>query len=225
MLPIRALCPVKASTSMFISFMLMGMTPAVWAESTTKVRPCSRQIAPISLNRLNRADDVRPVVHDDDARVWAYRLANGVGLDESLSVERQVGGFGAMIANHVVDGPDHGIVFEVGGDDMVALADQPGNRKVERIGHVIAENQALGGVLIATKEFREPLTSFVQQRARLDRQIVAATAGIHTVGPEKLVHELVHALWLGPDGGCVVEVDQSFFHVHSIRKRTGTRTQ
>ena len=130
-----------------------------------------------------------------------------------------------MIADPVVDRPDHGVVFQVGGDHMVALTDQSGNRKVERVGHVVAEHQALGCVLIATKEFREPLASFVQQRARLHRQIVTAAAGIHAVRPEKLVHEFVYALWLGPDGGCVVEVDQSFFHVHSVRKRIGTRTQ
>ena len=158
------------------------------------------------------------MAHDDDARIGAYRPADRVGFDKSLRVKGQVGGFGAMIANHVVDGPNHGIVFEVGGDNVVALPDQPGNREVERVGDVIAEDQTFGSVLIAAKEFRQPFTSFVQKRARLDRQIVAATARIHAMGPEKLVHELVYALWFGPDGCCIVEVNQTFFHVHSIRK-------
>ena len=159
------------------------------------------------------------MVHDDDARIGAYRLANRVGFDESLRVEGKVGGFGAMIANQVVDGPNHRIVFEVGGDNVVALADQPWNRKVQRVSHVIAEDQTFRSVLISAKEFRQTFTSFVQQRARLDRQIVAATARIHAMGPKKLVHELIHALWFGPNGCCIVEVNQSFFHVRSIRKR------
>ena len=68
-----------------------------------------------------------------------------------------------MIANHVVDRPDHGIMFEIGGDDVVARRNQPGNDEIQRIGHVVAEDQAVRGILVTAKELRQALAQTVEQ--------------------------------------------------------------
>ena len=50
--PRSPLCPVKHKMSIFISFILIGIVPAVCAESTMKSRPCLRQKAPTSFNGI-----------------------------------------------------------------------------------------------------------------------------------------------------------------------------
>ena len=163
MLPISALWPVNATTSMFISFMLMGMMPAVWAVSTTKVTPCSRQILPISLIGCTV-----PITFEPWLTITSLvfgRIARAISsgsTNPALSKGTKVASR-AMIADHVIDRPDHGIVFEVGGDDVIAGRNQPRNDEIQRIGHVVAEDQPVRGILVAAKELRQALAQTVQQ--------------------------------------------------------------
>src|ERR1039458_7581018 len=82
---------------------------------------------PNLLDWLYRTDHVRSVVDDHKLRVRPYGLGDIVRVHEPGVVERDEGRLCAVVADHVVDGPDHGVVFEVGGDVMVTRRNQPRN--------------------------------------------------------------------------------------------------
>ena len=103
------------------------------------------------------------MVDDHEPGVRPHGVSNVAGVNEPRAVERHERRFGAVVADHVVDRPDDGVMFEVGGDDVVARRDESGDDEVERIGHVVTEDQPVGGVVIATKEFRHALAQAVEE--------------------------------------------------------------
>src|SRR5208283_3165194 len=130
----------------------------------------------------------------------------------SIAAERNIGGFGPVVAHHVIYRPDHRVVLQVSRDNVVAGGNKTGDDEVESIGYVVAEDQPVRGVLIATEELRHALAQAVEQRAGLHGQIVTTAAGVDAVRTVELVHEAINAFRLRPDGGCIVEIDQRFFH-------------
>ena len=115
----------------------------------------------------------------------------------------------------MIDGPDHGIVFEVGGNDVVAFREQSEDDQIESVGGVVPETQSFRAVQIATEEFRQPFAKFVEQLASLDCEIEAAASRIHAGLAIELQHEFINVFWLGPDRRGIVEIDEMV--VHALR--------
>ena len=72
-------------------------------------------------DRLHCAEHVRAVIDDHHPGVRPYGSGNVIGIDKSGAVERNKGCFGSVVADHVIDRPDHGVMFEVSGDDVIAV--------------------------------------------------------------------------------------------------------
>src|SRR5271165_967590 len=104
------------------------------------------------IDRLHRAQHIRAVVDDHEPGVRPHGRGNVVWIHEPSAVERDVSRFRTVVADHVVDGPDHGVVLEVGGDDVVAGRNQSGNDEIQRVGYVVAEDQAVRGIFVAAEE-------------------------------------------------------------------------
>ncbi len=82
------------------------------------------------LRRLHGADDVRAVVDDDQLGVGPDCLRNVGGIDEPGTIEGNKGRSHATIAHQVVDGAEHRVVLEVGGDHVISLGQQSKDEQV-----------------------------------------------------------------------------------------------
>ena len=92
------------------------------------------------VDRLNRAGDVRGMIHGDEPRVRPDGGADVVGRDVALAVARHVRDLDVGVFAQSSQRPQHGVVVADGRDDMVARADDAANRQVEHVGAVEAED-------------------------------------------------------------------------------------
>ena len=114
-------------------------------------------------DRLNRANHIGAMVHNHQCRVGPDRSGDVVWIDKPGCVKRNKRRFDAAVAHEVVDRADHGIVFQIGGDHVIASRQQAGDRQVQRIRGVVAEAQPLGRILVTAKEAREPFAQVIEK--------------------------------------------------------------
>src|SRR4051812_20199624 len=112
----------------------------------------------------------------------------------------------------MIDRTNDRVVLAICGDDVVAFGEQSEDDEVERVGGVVAEAEALGTILVSVKELGETLAETIEQRAGFDGQVETTAAGIDTGLSIELQHEVVNVLWLGPNSGSVVEINELIFH-------------
>src|ERR1039458_902002 len=115
----------------------------------------------------------------------------------------------------MIDGPDHRIVFEVGGDYVVAFREQSEDDQIESVGGVVSEAQSLWALQIAAEELRQPFAKSVEPVPRLNREIEAAASRIHARLAIELQHEFINVFCLGPDRRGIIEIDEMV--VHALR--------
>jgi hypothetical protein len=133
-------------------------------------------------HRLDGADDVRRVRDSHEFRVVAKERADVVGIDEALAVERDVIHLDAVIERKVVQGPEHRVVLEVGGDRVIALLEHAEQRQVQAVGRVVPEDEAVGD---GTAEVaRELQAGRIDKVAGLGAQVVPGSPGVDAVRAE-----------------------------------------
>ena len=171
-------------------------------------------------HRLDGADDVRRVRDRHELRVVAKERADVVGIDEPLPVECHVIDLDAVIERKVIQGPEHRVVLEVGGDRVIALLEHAEERQVQAVGRVVPEDEAVGDG--AAEVARELQPGRIDQVAGLGAQVVPGSPGVDAVRAEQRVHCDVHALGFRERRRRVVEVDVRF-HARRSRDRPGGR--
>ena len=212
--PSSDLWPGNASRSMHIAWMSMGMTPAVWAASTRKSRSCSRASRPISAMGCTVPRTLLACVWAMSLvfGVMALRMASGSTVPPPSAGDARQGDLAGQL--HRPQRPADAVVFEVGGDDVIAFFQDALEGHVERVGAVEREDEALR--LLAMKELVEPMPAIVEGAFGGQGHLVPGPARIGEVVAGEVVQGLVDRLGLGETRGGVVEVD----HDLAINSRT-----
>ncbi len=154
---------------------------------------------------LDRTDDVRSVVDDDQAGVGAESLADLLGIDEAGPVEgHEVDGH--AVAPEVVERPQDGVVLEGRRDGMIARLEQARDDEVEGVGRVVAEAEPVR--IGPVEERREELAGVLDDEPGLHAEVVAGASGIDAEVPVEVVHVGVDLFGLGEGCRPVVEEDQ-----------------
>ena len=94
-------------------------------------------------DRLHGAEDVAGVGQGDEPRLRRDGLADGVGIDGAAAVGLDARQADAAGQFHRPQRPADAVVFQVGGDDVVAVLQHALERHVEGVGAVEREDEAL----------------------------------------------------------------------------------
>ena len=154
---------------------------------------------------LDRADDVRSVVDDDQARVGPEPLADFLRIDEAGRVERHEVDCHPF-PGEMVERSKDGIVFDGRRDGVVAGTEHAEDDQVQSVCRVVAEAEAVG--VRAVEELGQHLTGLFDDQPGLHAQIVAGPSGVDAVIAEEIIHVCVDFFGLGKGGRPVVEEDQ-----------------
>ena len=125
---------------------------------------------------------------------------------------------------HRAQRPADAVVFEVGGDDVIAVVEDALEGHVEGVGAVEGEDEALRR--LAVEELVEQVPAVVEGALGGEGHLVAGAAGVGQARAREGVEGLVDGLGLGKTGGGVVEIDHADAHLardHGRSSRTGMR--
>ena len=190
--PSSDLCPGNASRSMFSACTSIGSTPAVWAASTRNSTSRSRAMRPTSAIGLHGAEDVAGVRQGDQARL---RRDGRCGRRRGRSVPplsaRDAGQGDAAGQFQRPQRPADAVVFQVGGDDVVAVVQDALEGHVQRVGAVEGEDEALGR--LAVEELVEQVAGVVEGALGGQGHLVPGAAGVGEVVAREAVEGLVDA--------------------------------
>ena len=112
-------------------------------------------------------------------------------------------------------------MFQVGGDDVIAVGEDALEGHVEGVGAVEREDEAFR--LLAVEELVEQMAAVVEGVFGGEGHLVAGPAGVGKVMPREAIEGLVDGFGFGETGGGVVEVDHDGCSLgRSSRSRTIT---
>ena len=155
-------------------------------------------------DRLHGTENVARVRHRDESRLRADRGANRFGIDGAAGVGGNARERDALCFGERDERPRNAVVFEVGGDDVIAVVEHPFERHVEGVGAVERERPAVG--VAAVEEPVEPVPGVGERVFGRERHLVPGASGVGECMPREVVESGVDALRLGETRRRVVEV-------------------
>ncbi len=144
---------------------------------------------------LDCTDDVGGVVDYDEPRGGLEERDKIFRVDEPVVVEGNVIHFYAVVLLVMMEGTQHRVVLDVGGDNMIASREQSVDSDVERFGGIEREDKPIG--IISIKKFGHGRPCLLDDIACLYGQITTRSPGADTVAAVKAVHHFIHLIRLG----------------------------
>ena len=177
--PNSDLWPGNASKSMHMACTSMGTTPAVWAASTRKSRSCSRAMRPTSPTGWTVPRTLLACVRAMRrvCGVIARRKSSGSNVAVGVGLETGQGDAAGHLQG--AQRPADAVVFQVGGDDVIAVAEDALEGHVEGVGAVEGEGEAFRP--LAVEELVEQVAAVVEGAFGGQGHLVAGAAGVGEV--------------------------------------------